>query len=65
MVLENVNLPYYTEKEDKANSLSHFVGVIFGVAATAVLLTKSHDIGHIISSVIFGAAMIILYSESI
>ena len=64
MVLENVSLPYYTEKEDKANSISHLVGVIFGVAATAVLLTRSHDIGHIISSIIFGVAMIILYSGS-
>ena len=43
MVLENVSLPYYTEKEDKANSISHLVGVIFGAAATAVLLTRSHD----------------------
>lgn len=64
MVLENVSLPYYTEKEDKANSISHLVGVIFGAAATAVLLTRSHDIGHIISSIIFGVAMIILYSGS-
>ena len=64
MVFENVSLPYYTEKEDKANSISHLVGVIFGVAATTVLLTRSNDISHIISSIIFGVAMIILYSGS-
>ena len=46
MVLENVSLPYYTEKEDKANSISHLVGVIFGVAATTVLLTRSNDISR-------------------
>lgn len=64
MVLENVNLPYYTEKEDRANSISHLVGVIFGAVATAVLLLKSSDVSHIVSSVIFGAAMMILYSGS-
>ena len=64
MVLENVSLPYYTEKEDKANSISHLVGVIFGAAATVVLLMRSNDISHIISSIIFGVAMIILYSGS-
>lgn len=64
MVLDNVTLPYYTKKEDMANSISHFVGVGFGVAATIVLLLRSNDLSHIISSIIFGAAMIILYSGS-
>ena len=64
MVLENVNLPYYTEKEDRANSVSHLVGVIFGAVATAVLLLKSNDISHTVSSIIFGSAMMILYSGS-
>ena len=64
MVLENVCLPYYTEKEDRANSISHIVGVIFGAVAMIILLLKSHDISHVISSIIFGAAMIILYSGS-
>ncbi|HAS37967.1 MAG TPA: hemolysin III family protein [Ruminococcaceae bacterium] len=64
MVLENVCLPYYTEKEDRANSISHIVGVIFGAIAMIILLLKSHDISHVISSIIFGAAMIILYSGS-
>lgn len=64
MVLENVNLPYYTEKEDRVNSVSHLVGVIFGAVATAVLLLKSNDISHTVSSIIFGSAMMILYSGS-
>ncbi len=64
MVLENVCLPYYTEKEDRANSISHIVGVIFGAVAMIILLLKSHDISHVISSIIFGVAMIILYSGS-
>ncbi len=64
MVLENVCLPYYTEKEDRANSISHIVGVIFGAIAMIILLLKSHDISHVISSIIFGVAMIILYSGS-
>lgn len=64
MVLENVSLPFYTKKEDRANSISHLVGVIFGAIAMAVLLFKSNDISHIISSVIFGTAMMILYGGS-
>ena len=64
MILENVSLPYYTEKEDKANSISHLVGAVFGAIAMTVLLIKSNDISHIISSIIFGVAMIILYSGS-
>lgn len=64
MVIENVCLPYYTKKEDRANSISHTVGVIFGAVAMIILLLKSHDISHVISSIIFGVAMIILYSGS-
>lgn len=64
MVIEDVCLPYYTEKEDRANSISHTVGVIFGAVAMIILLLKSHDISHVISSIIFGVAMIILYSGS-
>lgn len=64
MVLDNVSLPFYTEKEDKANSISHLVGAVFGAIAMTVLLIKSNDISHIISSIIFGVAMIILYSGS-
>lgn len=64
MVIENICLPYYTKKEDRANSISHTVGVIFGAVAMIILLLKSHDISHVISSIIFGVAMIILYSGS-
>lgn len=64
MVIENVCLPYYTKKEDRANSISHTVGVIFGAVAMIILHLKSHDISHVISSIIFGVAMIILYSGS-
>lgn len=64
MDLEKVKLPYYSKKEDTANSISHFIGVLFGIAATIILLLKSKDIPHIIGSVIFGAAMIILYGGS-
>ena len=64
MTLENVRLPDYTVKEDKANSISHIIGVVFGIAAMIVLLLKSSDLSHIISSVIFGTAMIILYGGS-
>lgn len=64
MSYDKIRLPVYTKTEDKANSISHIVGVAFGVAAMILLLIKSHNAAHIISSVIFGAAMIILYGSS-
>lgn len=62
--LKTVKLPFYTEKEEKLNTASHAVGVIFGIFATAVLLKKSHNIESIISSLFFGASIITLYSAS-
>lgn len=64
MSYDKICLPVYSKAEDKANSISHIVGVAFGIAAMILLLIKSHDTAHIISSVIFGTAMIILYSGS-
>lgn len=64
MSYDKITLPTYTKKEDRANSISHIVGVDFGIAAMILLLIKSHDTAHIISSIIFGVAMIILYSGS-
>lgn len=64
MSYDKIKLPTYTKTEDKANSISHIVGVGFGIAAMIILLIKSTDITHIISSIIFGTAMIILYSGS-
>ena len=61
MTLEKIILPEYTVKEDKANSISHIAGVVFGIAAMIVLLLKSNDVSHIVSSIIFGTAMVILY----
>ena len=64
MSFDNIRLPEYTTKEDKVNSVSHIVGVVFGAAAMIFLLMNSHDVSHILSSIIFGSAMIILYSGS-
>ena len=64
MTLEKISLPEYTVKEDKANSISHIAGVVFGIAAMIVLLLKSNDVSHIVSSIIFGTAMVILYGGS-
>ncbi len=64
MSYDKIRLPVYTKTEDRANSISHIIGVGFGIVAMILLLIKSHDIPHIISSVIFGTAMIILYGSS-
>lgn len=64
MSYDKIRLPVYTKTEDRANSISHIIGVGFGIVAMILLLIKSHDIPHVISSIIFGTAMIILYGSS-
>lgn len=64
MSYDKIRLPFYTKTEDRANSISHIIGVGFGIVAMILLLIKSHDIPHVISSIIFGTAMIILYGSS-
>ena len=57
----------YTLAEERANALSHFSGTLLAVAALILMLIKSIQLGnawHIVSSSIFGATMVILYSSS-
>ncbi len=57
----------YSKNEELANALSHFVGTLLAVVGLVLLLVKSVQSGtgwHIVSSVIFGASMVILYFSS-
>lgn len=57
----------FTDKEEKANALSHFAGVLLSIVALVLMLVYSSlngDVWHIISSVVFGISMIFLYMSS-
>ncbi len=57
----------FSEREENANAISHFSGAILSVAGLVFLIIQSArtgNAGHIVSSVIFGSTMIILYLSS-
>lgn len=57
----------YTTKEEIWSSTVHGFGILFGIAASTVLTAMSSRFGNawsIVSSAIFGASMIMLYSAS-
>ncbi len=58
----------YTVREEVANSISHGLGVIFGIVALVVLLLKAADFGAdtltYVSMSIYGASVIVLFLAS-
>jgi hemolysin III len=65
--LSERTLPTYTKGEEIFNMTSHIVGGAMGVVATALCIIFSalrHNPYGIVSSAIFGATMIILYTMS-
>jgi hemolysin III len=57
----------FTDKEDMANALSHFAGVILSFAGLILMIVFSSLRGnalHIICSAVFGSSMIFLYTSS-
>lgn len=57
----------YTRSEDILSAAIHAVGIVFSIAATAVLVTLSalkDNVWAVVSCSIFGASMITLYSAS-
>lgn len=60
-------LPDYTKGEELCNTLSHTAGAIFGIVAFITCLLASIrkcSIWGIISSIIYGASLILLYTMS-
>lgn len=58
---------YYDPKEEKLNVLTHGFGVVLSIIATILLILKSKDYEeniYIISCIIYGISMIVLYSAS-
>jgi len=58
---------YYSEKEEKINVWSHFIGLVLSVIALTFLVIKTSlydDVWHIVSFSIYGASMVLLYLAS-
>lgn len=57
----------FSQKEEYANAISHFIGALLSTVALVVMIVQSARYGnawHIVSSAIFGATMVILYLSS-
>lgn len=58
---------YYDPKEEKINVLTHGFGVVLSIIALVLLVLKSKNYDeniYIISCIIYGVSMIILYMAS-
>ena len=57
----------YTAREHLANTLTHGVGAVAGLAGLVLLLVASvrhGDTWHVVSSAIFGVTLVVLYAAS-
>ncbi len=57
----------YTIAEEVANAVTHGFGIILSITALVVLVALSSlhgDVWHIVSSAIYGASLVLLYSAS-
>lgn len=60
-------LPFYTKGEEIFNMVSHIVGVALGIVALVLCVVVSalkHDPWAVVSSAIYGASFILLYTMS-
>lgn len=65
--LKNSKNPRFTEWEEIANSISHWIWLVFGIVATVLMVVKSCHIWnayHIVWASIFGFWLILLYCSS-
>ena len=64
---EKLGIPKYTLGEELVNSISHGCGAVFGIVALVlcvVFSAKQGDAWSIVSSSVYGASMILLYTVS-
>lgn len=65
--LNDRNLPTYTKGEEIFNMVTHIIGGAMGITATVLCIIMAaihHNAYGVVSSAIFGASMIILYTMS-
>lgn len=65
-LINRIKLPDYTKREELINSISHGIAFFFSVLGLILLILKAKNVGSLllISSVIFGIAMVLLYLVS-
>lgn len=59
--------PAYTPREERANAVTHWIGVSFAVCATVLLSVRAADAGDVwklATYPVFGLSMVILYTAS-
>lgn len=64
MSLDKVPLIQYGKAEDAVNSISHAIGAVFGIVVLVLCTVRAAKLGSamgVVSSVIYGASMILLY----
>lgn len=57
----------YSSREELANSVTHGLGALLGVAGLVLLVVASSrhgDAWHVVSTAVFGATLVLLYSAS-
>lgn len=64
MYFESVKLPSYTKGEEIFNSVSHGIGIAFGLLSFVTLFLKATTAGTRIGAAIFGVSMMVLYASS-
>lgn len=65
--LSDRKLPNYSKGEELFNMISHIVGGVFGIIVLilcVIVSSKNNNVYGIVASVIYGVAMIILYTMS-
>ena len=58
---------HYSAAEEKANIISHAIGLVFSIVALVLMLVRAGlygNVWHIVSVTIFGASLIALYAAS-
>ncbi len=62
--LEDRELPSYTKGEEIANMVTHIVGGVIGIIAIVLCSIKAKGAYGVVSGVIFGVSMLMLYTMS-
>ena len=54
----------YSQLEERLNALTHFLGFALAIFGLSTLLMKSNGVVEVISSIIFGSSMVLLFGAS-
>ena len=65
--MQITKLNTYALNEERANVISHFIGLILSVLALIILMVKAINFGQtiqVVSAIIYGVSLIVLYTAS-